>query len=76
MESIENFEGCGSYNADITAYVEKQFLILCDYIKSSANKKNLEKNEKIKLWLIACLAKTLKEQVGLKKSLPQLLSRR
>jgi hypothetical protein len=76
MESIDNFEGCGSYNTDITAYVEKQFSILCDYLKSNTNRKNLEKNEKIKLWLIACFAKTLKELVGLKKSLPQLISLR
>jgi len=69
MEPIDNFEGCGSFNTDIKTYVEKQFSILCDYLKSNSNKKNSEQNEKIKLWLIACLAKTLKEQVGLKKSL-------
>ena len=72
MEPINNFEGCGSFNTDIKTYVEKQFSILCDYLKSNSNKKNLNQDEKIKLWLIASLAKTLKEQVGLKKSLPQL----
>lgn len=74
MEPINNFEGCGSFNTDIKTYVEKQFSILCDYLKSNSNKKNLNQDEKIKLWLIACLAKTLKEQVGLKKSLHQLIS--
>jgi len=74
MEPIENLEGCGSFNTDIKTYVEKQFSILCDYLKSNSNKKNSEQNGKIKLWLIACLAKTLKEQVGLKNSLPQLIS--
>ena len=74
MEPIDNFEGCGSFNTDIKTYVEKQFSILCDYLKSNSNKKNSEQNGKIKLWLIACLAKTLKEQVGLKNSLPQLIS--
>ncbi len=49
-------------------------LILCDYLKSSTNKNNSEQNEQIKIWLIASLAKTLKEQVGLKKSLPQIIS--
>jgi hypothetical protein len=74
MEPIDNLEGCGSFNTDIKTYVEKQFSILCDYLKSNSNEKKLEHNGKIKLWLIACLAKTLKEQVGLKKSLPQLIS--
>lgn len=72
MEPIDNFEGCGSFNSEIKTYVEEQFSILCDYLKSNTNKNNTEQNEQIKIWLIASLAKTLKEQVGLKKSLPQL----
>jgi len=74
MEPIDNFEGCGSFNNNIQTYIEEQFLILCDYLKSNTNRKNSEQNEQIKLWLIACLAKILKAQVGLKKSLPQLIS--
>jgi len=74
MEPINNFEGCGSFNTEIKTFVEKQFSILYDYLKSNSNKKKSEHKEMIKLWLIACLAKTLKEQVGLKNSLPQLLS--
>lgn len=72
MEPIDNFEGCGSFNSEIKTYVEEQFSILCDYLKSNTNKNNSEQNEQIKIWLIASLAKTLKEQVGLKNSLPQL----
>jgi hypothetical protein len=72
MEPIKSFEGCGSYNSEIQTYVEEQFSILCDYLKSNTNKNHSVQNEQIKIWLIACLAKTLKEQVGLKKSLPQL----
>ena len=72
MEPIDNFEGCGSFNSEIKTYVEEHFLTLCDYLKSNTNKNNSEQNEQIKIWLIACLAKTLKEQVGLKKSLPLL----
>jgi hypothetical protein len=74
MEPINNFEGCGSFNTEIKTFVEKQYFILCDYLKSSSNKKKSEHTEIIKLWLIACLAKTLKEQVGLKKSLPKIIS--
>lgn len=73
MEAVDDFEGCGSFNNDIKTYVEKQFLLLCDYMKFNINKKRLKENEKIRLWLIACLAKTLKEQVGLKRSLPYLI---
>ena len=72
MEPIGNFEGCGTFNSEIKIYVEEQFSILCGYLKSNTYKNNSEQNEQIKLWLFACLAKTLKEQVGLKKSLPQL----
>jgi hypothetical protein len=72
MEPIDNFEGCGSFNSVIKTYVEGQFSILYDYLESHTNKNDSEKSEKIKLWLIVSLAKTLKEQVGLKKSLPQL----
>jgi len=74
MEPIDNFEGCGSFNTDIKTYVKKQFSVLCNYLKFNSNKKKLEPNEKIKLWLVACLTKTLKEQVGLKKSLPKLIN--
>jgi hypothetical protein len=74
MEPIDNFEGCGSFNTATKTYVEKQFSILCDYLKSNSNKNNSGQNEKIKFWLIACLSKTLKEQVGLKKSLPKLIN--
>jgi len=74
LEPVDKFEGCGSFNIDIKAYVEKQFLILCDYLKINSNENIIEQDEKIKLWLVACLAKTLKEQVGLKEFLPQLIS--
>jgi hypothetical protein len=72
MAPIDNFEGCGSFNAEIKTYVEEEFSILCDYLKSETSKNKPEKNEQIKIWLIASLAKTLKEQVELKLLLPEL----
>jgi len=72
MEPINNFEGCGSFNSEIKTYVEEQFSVLCDYLKSNIKNSNSENNEQIKIWLIASLAKTLKEQVGLKTPLPKL----
>ncbi|MBN2091889.1 hypothetical protein JW964_19895 [candidate division KSB1 bacterium] len=74
MEPINNFEGCGSFNTDIKTYIEEQFSILCDYLRSTRNNKNSNRDEKIQLWLIASLAKTLKEQVGLKKFSHQLIN--
>ncbi len=72
MEPIENFEGCGSFNTDIKTYIEEQFSGLCDYLKNNTNTRNPVQNEQIKIWLTACLAKTLKEQVRLIKSIPKL----
>jgi len=67
VKSIEAFEGCGSFNSDIKKFVEKEFLILNDLLKSIISINQPDKNELTKAWLIACLAKILKEQVGLKK---------
>lgn len=72
MEPIDHFEGCGSFNTEMKTYVEDQFSVLCDYLKADIKENNLKQKKKIKLWLIASLAKILKEQIGLKKSLPQL----
>jgi hypothetical protein len=67
MKSVEAFEGCGSFNSDIKKFVEKKFSILNDLLKSMTSVHMPDKNELIKAWLIACLAKTLKEQVRLTK---------
>ena len=73
MESIDNFEGCGSFSSEIKNYIKEQFVIFVDCIKSNTNKIIPDKNEQIRVWLIASLAKTLKEQVGLKFPLPNLI---
>lgn len=75
MKPIKNLEGCGTFSTDIKTYIDEQFSILCNCLKSKTctnNNINPEKNELIKVWLIACLAKTLKEQVGLTKPIPKL----
>ena len=71
LQPLENFDGCGSFNPEIKSYIEKQFLELCGYLESNKSINTSNKNEEIKLWLIACLAKTLKEQAGLKIPLPK-----
>lgn len=72
LETAEKFEGCGSSNVEIKSHIEQHFFMLCDYLNKNINKNNTERAEQIKLWLTACLAKTLKEQTGSKTSLPKL----
>ena len=70
MEPIDDFEGCGTFNSKTKNYIEAQFLTLSDYLKSNGSKIDTSSDEQIKFWLVASLAKTLKEQVGLKAVLP------
>jgi hypothetical protein len=67
MKAVEEktFEGCGSYNSEIGAYLEKEFLRLNNTLKSLQVNKGLGKNNLIKIWLFACLAKTIKENINI-----------
>lgn len=69
MKPVEAFEGCGSFNSDIKKTVEKEFSILNDLLKFITSASKPDKNELVKAWLIACLAKTLKEQVLSKRKI-------
>ena len=66
MKPAIEFEGCGSYDENIKIFLSSEFLELCDWLKAnnSVNNKTQNKNELMKVWLIACLTKTLKEQLG------------
>jgi hypothetical protein len=59
----KEFEGCGSYNNEIKAYLEKELFGLNNRLKSLMIRGQSDKNVLIKNWLIACLAKTIKEDV-------------
>jgi len=65
MKPVEKFEGCGTFDTNIRAFIENEFLILNDLLKFLAPASISNKNKSIKVWLMACLAKTLKEQVNL-----------
>lgn len=67
MEAVEEkrFEGCGSYNTEIKAYLEKEFLDLNDTLKPFQVNNGLNETDLIKTWLFACLAKTIKENINL-----------
>ena len=75
MKPFKNMEGCGSFDTVIRASVEEKFSELCYLIQDMtkiANNKIRNKNDQIKVWLYACFAKTLKEQIGITKSIPKL----
>lgn len=67
MKAVEdkNFEGCGSYNNDIKAFLKQEFLDLNDAIKSLKINHSTTKNNLMKAWLFACLNKTIKENIDI-----------
>ena len=72
MKPVKKFEGCGSYDKSINTYIEKQFSILNDILLSMSEAESQDKQDLIKMRLFACLAKTLKEQTGLKEPIVKL----
>ncbi len=69
MRPMENFEGCGSFDNTIQRFVEKELLTLNNLFKSLYKDKESDQKKLLKAWLIACLIKTLKEQVELSEPL-------
>jgi len=61
MKPVESFVGCGIPNPKTRHYIEEQFGFLVDKIESENGMRS---------WLYACMAKTLKEQVGLTIPVP------
>ena len=72
MRSIEDFEGCGSFDNSIKKFVEKKLDALIDLSKSLHEKNGSDQRNQIRIWLLACLIKTLKEQVELSEPLIEL----
>jgi hypothetical protein len=67
MKPAEKFEGCGSFDNNIKAFIENELSGLNKTLHSLLDNKKPDKDELTKAWLIACLAKTLKGQVNLSK---------
>jgi hypothetical protein len=72
LKPVEDFDGCGTYNSEIKSFINSKFNELCHYIRDdlSSNDLNLGEKTPIKIWLVACLAKTFKEQIKLTDQLP------
>lgn len=65
--SEKDFEGCGSFNPGIRDYLEIKFLDLDESLKTLYITGETNKDNRIKAWLIACLMKTIKENIHLSK---------
>ena len=70
MRAVEEreFEGCGSYNHEIKEYLEIEFSALNKTLELIKTAGALNKNDRIRAWLTACLAKTIKENIKISTS--------
>ena len=59
------FMGCGSFNDQIKVHLDREFLNLNKEIKTLHSDRNSKKDNKIRAWLLACLAKTIKENINI-----------
>jgi hypothetical protein len=63
MRSVRDFEGCGSFTLDIREHVIQELLTFNEMFKTLRTKNRSGARNRMKVWLLACLIKTLKEQV-------------
>ncbi len=72
MSPVTEFEGCGTYNKSIRKYIGTEFSELHKWLISKyvATYDEHNDDELIRIWLYSCLAKTMKEQVGLTDPVP------
>lgn len=74
MESSPSFQGCGSTNEELTAWARDEVERLSAWLVPDGSRDDLDVGERtpVKVWLTACLAKTLKQHVQLDEPLPAL----
>ena len=74
QKPVDAFDGCGTFNVETRSFISEEFSKLCEWLKADAlgNDLGLGEKEPMKVWLVACLAKTLKESVHLSYPLPQI----
>jgi len=67
MRPVDNFEGCGTCNSSIKKSIHAELLKINNWLLSreEAVIAGHDQKELTRIWLFACLAKTIKEQVGL-----------
>lgn len=71
MKAVDDseFEGCGSYNHCIETYLHQEFSDLNEKLKSLITNQNKTKDDLTRIWLLACLAKTIKENIHIPASI-------
>jgi len=74
LKPVEAFDGCGTFTVETRSFISEEFSKLCEWLKvdSLGNDLGLGEKEPMKVWLVACLAKTLKESVHLSYPLPEI----
>ena len=74
QKPVDAFDGCGTFNVETRSFISEEFSKLCEWLKADAlvNDLGLGEKEPMKVWLVACLAKTLKESVHLSYRLPEI----
>ena len=73
LQPVEVHDGCGTSNAEIKSFIIKVFSKLCEWLMSDIPDLGFGKNEPVRIWLVACFAKTMKEQIHLTDPLPELM---
>ena len=68
-QPVKNFEGCGSFNKEIKSHLEVEFRSIMDQLQTYDTGEEKTMNQFARIWLLYCLAKTIKEQSGLKEPL-------
>jgi hypothetical protein len=69
---VKEFDGCGTVNAEIVVFITGEFKRLCKWLGEDEGDCDALFGKKIpeKVWLVACLTKTMKEQVRLSGPVP------
>lgn len=72
LEPVQNFVGCGSCDAERRSMAQERFDELCAWLRGEPGKLDAQLGNRspVKAWLVACLAKTLKEHAGLHETMP------
>ncbi len=74
MEPAKEFDGCGTCNVEIYSFLNIEFKKLCNWLNddTSGVEKFLGIKEPIKIWLVLCLAKTIKTDLHIKDPIAKL----
>jgi len=72
MMPLKEFDGCGTFNTEIYLFFSVEFKKLCSWLDEDTVCLDafLGQKDRIKIWLVACLAKTIKTDFRFEDSIP------